>query len=74
MCLHKQVATSTGHQTLEACAPSTAGIPTFDDSDPTAYWNPANPQNSVKVAGVGVTATVTGENADGTITVQVANP
>ena len=51
-----------------------AGIATFDDSDPEAYWTAANEQNSVKVAGVGVRATVTAENADGTITVEVSNP
>lgn len=74
VCLHKQVATSAGYDTLAACAPSVAGIATFDDSDPEAYWTAANEQNSVKVAGVGVTATVTAENADGSITVQVTNP
>ncbi|HWJ65151.1 MAG TPA: immune inhibitor A domain-containing protein [Nocardioides sp.] len=74
VCLHKQVASRTGYTTQEACAPSVAGISTFDDSDPLAYWNAANPQNSVKVAGAGVTATVMAENADGTITVQVTNP
>jgi immune inhibitor A len=76
VCLHKQVADSSdaGYTTLEACAPSVPGVATFDDSDPEAYWDPANPQNSVKVAGAGVTATVTAENADGTITVQVTNP
>ncbi|MBM0126303.1 immune inhibitor A [Pimelobacter simplex] len=46
----------------------------FDDSDPNRYWTPANPWNSVKVAGVGVTATVTAENADRSIDVQVSNP
>ncbi|HWJ10355.1 MAG TPA: immune inhibitor A domain-containing protein [Nocardioides sp.] len=74
VCLHKQVATSSGYDTLAACAPSVAGIATFDDTDPEAYWTAANEQNSVKVAGVGVRATVTGENADGSITVQVSNP
>ena len=65
VCLHKQVADKkapNGYRTLEACAPSVAGVPVFDDSDPTAYWNPANPQNSVKVAGEGVTAEVTGQD------------
>lgn len=74
VCLHKQVATSSGYDTLAACAPSVAGIATFDDSDPEAYWTAANEQNSVKVAGAGVSATVTAENADRSITVQVTNP
>ncbi len=74
VCLHKQVATAGGSDTLAACAPSVAGVPTFNDTNPEAYWNAANEQNSVKVAGVGVTATVTAENADGTIEVQVTNP
>ncbi|MCM4082428.1 immune inhibitor A domain-containing protein [Paractinoplanes hotanensis] len=34
--------------------PRQAAKPVFDDSDPLAYWNAANPQNSVKVAGAGV--------------------
>ena len=74
VCLHKQVATTSGYDTLAACAPSVAGIATFDDTDADAYWTAANEQNSVKVAGVGVTATVTAENADSSITVEVANP
>jgi len=39
-----------------------------------AYWTEKNPWNSTKVAGVGVTATVTAEDANGFITVDVANP
>jgi immune inhibitor A len=74
VCLHKQVATKTGYTTAEACAPSVAGVPTFDDSDPNRYWTADNPWNSVKVAGAGVTATVTAENADHSIDVQVSNP
>ncbi|HWI43688.1 MAG TPA: immune inhibitor A domain-containing protein [Nocardioides sp.] len=75
VCLHKQVADKKGNvTTLEACAPSVPGVATFDDSNPTAYWDAANPQNSVKVAGVGVKATVKSENADGSLTVDVSNP
>jgi len=75
VCLHKQVAdaTTAGYTTYEACAPSSAGIPTFDDSNPLAYWSSANPQGSVQVAGVGVTATVTAENGS-VLTVAVHNP
>lgn len=74
VCLHKQVATANGYDTLAACAPSAPGIATFDDTDPEAYWTATNPTNSVKVAGAGVKATVTAENADGSITVDVRNP
>jgi len=76
VCLHKQVADKKapdGYVTLAACAPSSPGIATFDDSNPDAYWNSANPQNSTKVAGIGVTATVTSEDG-GFLTVQVDNP
>jgi immune inhibitor A len=38
--------------------PSSAGIPTFDDSDPNRYWSASNPWSSVKVAGSGTTMTV----------------
>ncbi|WP_278259789.1 immune inhibitor A domain-containing protein [Nocardioides convexus] len=74
VCLHKQVATASGYDTLAACAPSVPGVPTFDDTDPNAYWTATNPTNSVKVAGAGVKATVTAENTDGSITVDVRNP
>jgi immune inhibitor A len=75
VCLHKQVALKKGgYTTAEACAPSVAGVPTFDDTDPNAYWTSTNPWNSVRVAGAGVKATVTAENPDGTITVDVTNP
>lgn len=74
VCLHKQVNSTGGVQTLEACAPSVPGIATFDDSDPEAYWTATNPWNSVKVAGVGVTARVLNEKKDGSITVEVTNP
>ena len=49
------------------------GIPAFDDSDPAAYYSTADPQNSVKVAGHGVTATVTAESGK-VLTVSVVNP
>ena len=77
VCLHKEVLSGSGKnqsvQTLAACAPSSPGIPTFDDTDPAAYWSGANPQNSVKVAGQGVKVTVTGDRGDD-LTVSVANP
>jgi immune inhibitor A len=38
--------------------PSSAGIPTFDDSDVNRYWSSANPWASTKVAGSGTSMTV----------------
>jgi immune inhibitor A len=58
---------------VKACAAANAGKPTFSDKDPNAYWSAANPQNSVKVAGVGVAATVTGQSGS-SMTVKVTNP
>jgi immune inhibitor A len=76
-CLHKEVAGGTRRQptvtTLEACAGGVKQKATFDDSNVDAYYDAAAPQNSVKVAGVGVTATVTA-NDGGFLTVDVANP
>ena len=76
-CLHKQVLTGKGQSqtvsTLAACAPSVAGIPTFNDTDPLAYWSSSNPQNSVKVAGEGVTVTVTGDKGTD-LAINVVNP
>jgi immune inhibitor A len=77
MCLHKEVLAGKGKSqtvaTVEACAEANAGIPTFNDSDPAAYYSTANPQNSVKVAGHGVTATVTAQSGN-VLTVSVTNP
>jgi immune inhibitor A len=77
VCLHKQVVTGTGKnqalQTLAACAPSNAGMPTFDDTVKDRYWSSADPMNSVKVAGHGVKVTVTGDRGDD-LTISVLNP
>ena len=73
VCLHKQVLKGTTVSSLEACAPSSAGIASFRDADPLAYWSSANPQGSVKVGGHGVVATVTGD-AGTDLTVSVVNP
>jgi immune inhibitor A len=76
MCLHKEVLVGNGPsqtvQTVAACAAANAGIATFDDTDPTAYYSTA-PQNSVKVAGPGATATVTAQSGN-LVTVSVINP
>jgi immune inhibitor A len=77
MCLHKEVLTgdkkSPTVELVAACAAANAGIPTFDDSNPAAYYSDMNPQNSVKVAGHGVKATVTAESGN-VLTVSVVNP
>jgi immune inhibitor A len=77
MCLHKEVLVGNGAsqtvQTLAACAAANAGIPTFSDTNPMAYYNGANAQNSVQVAGHGVTATVTKQTGN-VLTVAVNNP
>lgn len=77
VCLHKEVAGGTKKapivETVAACAGGVPSTTTFNDSDPLEYYDAAAPQNSVKVAGVGVTATVTG-NTDGFLTVNVTNP
>jgi immune inhibitor A len=77
VCLHKQVADSSeaGYSTAEACQGAEPGVATFDDTDPDAYWESANPWNSTLVAGLGVKATVLSEDAStGNITVSVTNP
>lgn len=77
VCLHKEVLVGKGKnqrvETREACAPTNAGIRTFDDSSPTTYWSSANPQGSVKVAGHGVKATVVSDRGSDLV-VSVVNP
>ncbi|MFC8504272.1 immune inhibitor A domain-containing protein [Pedococcus sp. NPDC057267] len=50
--------------------PSRPGIPTFDDSNPNAYWDATNPWNSTKVAGSGTVMKVN-KSADGGNELQV---
>ncbi|GAB3447042.1 immune inhibitor A [Phycicoccus ginsengisoli] len=50
--------------------PSRPGIPTFDDSDPNAYWDSTNPWSSTKVAGSGTVMKVN-KSADGGNELQV---
>ncbi|MFC7762550.1 hypothetical protein ACFQY4_34295 [Catellatospora bangladeshensis] len=77
LCLHKEALVGSGKsqtvQTLAACAPGDGGIATFADANPDAYYSTANPQGSVKVAGHGVTATVTAQSGN-VLTVSVVNP
>ena len=78
MCLTKQVAVKakgkTTIDTQKACNDAArAPMATFDDTDPLAYYSAENPLNSVKVAGVGVKATVMNDDGS-TISVHVDNP
>jgi len=76
--LHKEVVVGKGSkatiQTLAAAAPTDPQIATFDDSNVDAYFHSSNPLGGVKVAGHGVTATVTSQNTGGTLTVEIVNP
>lgn len=69
--LHRE--TADGMTTLKVG--KQAAVPVFDDSDPNAYYDPANPQGSVIVAGTGTTIEVTKQNTrKGTMTVEVSVP
>ena len=46
-------------------------VPVFDDSDPNAYYDPANPLGSVRVAGTGTTIRVVQSNRSGMMTIEV---
>ena len=76
--LHKEIPVGKGKnqtvQSVAATAPSNPGIPTFDDTDVDAYFSSTNPLGGVKVAGQGVTATVTSQTTNGPLTVTVNNP
>ncbi|GAA2022969.1 immune inhibitor A domain-containing protein [Pseudokineococcus marinus] len=65
--LHRE--TAAGMTTLDV--PSRPAVSVFDDSDPMAYYDPAAPQNSVKVAGTGTQIRVVQANRNGFMTVQV---
>ncbi|HEY9409711.1 MAG TPA: immune inhibitor A domain-containing protein [Jiangellaceae bacterium] len=77
VCLHKEVLEGKGKaQTVAveaACAPSSPAIATFDDSTVDTYWDAANPQSSVKVAGHGVRVTVLDDSGDD-LRISVVNP
>ncbi|WOF22816.1 immune inhibitor A [Microbacterium betulae] len=66
--LHRE--TEAGETTLTL--PSQAAVPLFDDTDPYAYYDDANPQGSVVVGGTGTTIEVVASDArEGTATVEV---
>ena len=65
--LHRE--TAAGMTTLQV--PSSKAVPVFDDTDPNAYYDAANPLGSVKVAGTGTKIKVVQSNKQGMTTVQV---
>jgi len=76
--LHKEVLVGHGGnqtvETVDAHAPSNAGIPTFNDDAEDAYYSTDNPLSSTLLAGHGVEVTVTDQNTGGTMTIEVSNP
>lgn len=76
--LHREVLVGRGPnatvETLTLHVPSRAGISTFDDTVPDAYWSADNPTSSALVAGHGATMTVTSQTTGGAISVTVHNP
>ena len=55
----------------ELVLPSRPAVPVFDDTDPLAYYDAANPRGSVKVAGSGTHIRVVQTNSQGITTIQV---
>ena len=53
--------------------PSVAGIATFTDAEPEAYWSSLNPWSSAKVAGHGVVISVTSDSLL-SMSISVTNP
>jgi len=65
--LHRE--TAAGLTTLEVA--SQPAVRVFDDSDPDAYYDPANPMGSVRVAGSGTQIRVLQVNSNGIMTIEV---
>lgn len=65
--LHRE--TDAGMTTLDV--PSRSGVPVFDDTNPNAYYDVANPQGSVIVGGTGTQIRVVQSNRNGMMTVRV---
>jgi M6 family metalloprotease-like protein len=57
--------------TTTLSVPAQEANPLFDDSDPNAYYDPANPQGSVQVAGTGTQIEVVGSSDTGGLIVEV---
>jgi M6 family metalloprotease-like protein len=65
--LHRETATGLTALAVE----SQPAVPVFDDTDPNRYYDAANPQGSVRVAGTGTTIEVVSSNSQGMMTVRV---
>ena len=65
--LHRE--TTAGMTTL--AVPSQSAVSVFDDTDPDAYYDAANPLGSVRVAGTGTTIRVVQSNKNGIMTIEV---
>ncbi len=71
LCLPRETATGV----VTPCAPEAPQSSLFNDKNPNAYYDSVNlPYHSVQVSGRGVQVQVTGQNADGSVTVKVVNP
>lgn len=68
--LHREVVVDGVPTMTTLQVPSRQGVRVFDDSDPLAYYDPANPMGSVVVAGTGTRIRVAAANR-GEITVRV---
>jgi Immune inhibitor A peptidase M6 len=70
---HREVAGADGGPAVmtELNVPSQPAVAVFDDSDPNRYYDPANPQGSVKVAGTDTQIRVINQSSTGMMTVQV---
>ena len=70
--LHREVAGAGGAVTMTTLdVPSRAAVPGFDDTNPNAYYDPANPMGSALVAGTGTKIKVIESNQNGMMTVRV---
>ena len=65
--LHRE--TAAGMTTLGVARKPAVKV--FDDTVPNAYYDPANPLGSVKVAGTGTTVRVVQTNRNGMMTIEV---
>jgi M6 family metalloprotease-like protein len=69
--LHREVAGDDGVTETTVSVPSRPGVQVFDDTDPDAYYDPANPNGSVRVAGTGTQIRVVNMSDTGQMTVRV---
>jgi immune inhibitor A len=70
--LHREVGTASAPRMTTLKVGAQSAQPVFDDTDPNRYYDPADPQASVKVAGTGTKIRVVNSNdSKGEMTVQV---